>query len=216
MSATALYAQSDSQVKLIALSFDDGPDSLTTPAVIEKLKTYDVPASFFVVGNNINDQSAKYMKLAVKAGCEIQNHSKSHSDMTKLTPEQIKEEIIFTSKLIKKYTGKKPAFFRPPYISVNQTLYDNIDLTFICGYGCEDWKPEISAQQRAQTIIDGASHGSIILLHDMHGNSQTVDALDIIIPALKEKGYTFVTVSELFKLTGVKPVHGKIYTNLFK
>lgn len=83
--------------KVIALTFDDGPNTDTTPLVLDKLEEHGIVASFFVIGNNITDESAEVMKRAYNMGCDIENHSQSHPDMTKMTAEEIKAEIDFTS-----------------------------------------------------------------------------------------------------------------------
>jgi len=202
------------QKKLIALSFDDGPNTTTTVDMLNMLKKHKVKASFFVIGKNITPESAKIMQEVYKYGCSIENHSYTHSAMPSLSADSIKSEIAMTSALIKKYIGKDPQFFRPPYIAVNQVMYDNIELPFICGSGCDDWMPEVSAKERAERTIKNAKHGQIVLLHDMNGNKNTVDALDIIIPELKKQGFKFVTVPELFKKCKVATQRNKIYTDL--
>lgn len=202
--------------KLIALSFDDGPNTTTTVKMLDMLGKHGVVGSFFVNGNKINDTTAVVMKRTIEMGCDIENHSQTHPSMPKLSAEQIKEEIKQTSDLVEKYVGIRPAFFRPPFIAVNQTMYDNIELPFICGAGCDDWVPEVSASQRAETVIKNAADGQIVLLHDFPGNDATVEALDIIIPALKEQGFRFVTVPELFKAKNITPVRNKLYTNVLK
>ncbi len=208
-----VFTKSD---KLIALTFDDGPNITTTRAVLDKLEEYEIVASFFLIGDNItgnfDEGSMRVAKQACDMGCEINSHSKTHSDMTKLTPEEIKAEMDFTAEKIKEITGEYPAFFRPPYIAVNQTMFDNIDIPFICGFGCNDWEAEITAGQRAEKVLSQAKDGAIILLHDMQGNTATVEALDTIIPALKEEGYEFVTVSELFAAKEITPVSGIVYS----
>jgi peptidoglycan/xylan/chitin deacetylase (PgdA/CDA1 family) len=198
--------------KICALTFDDGPNTVTTPLVLDKLQKYDVKASFFLVGDNITDESAKVAKRAAELGCEINNHSKTHSAMTDLTPDEIKDEIAFTNEKIIGITGKAPNFFRPPYIAVNDTMFENIDLPFIAGFGAEDWEDSVSAEERRKRIISQARDGFIILLHDMMGNDKTVEALDIIIPTLKKDGYEFVTVTELFEKSGITPKKGIIYS----
>ena len=119
-------------------------------------------------------------------------------------------------KEIVEITGREPAFFRPPYIAVNQTLHDNVDLTFICGAGCEDWVPTVSAQERINRILAHAEDGQIVLLHDMPGNVNTVEALKVIIPELKKRGYEFVTISQLFKEAEVTPVRNRLYSNVYQ
>lgn len=199
----------------VALSFDDGPNNTTTPQMLDVLEAFDAPASFFVIGQYINDSTAGQMKRAVSMGCEIQNHSYTHSFMSELTPEEVKSEIERTDALIEKYVGVRPWLFRPPYINHNQSMHEVIGHTFICGLGCEDWVPERTAQMRYDDIMANVKNGDVILLHDFEGNDNTVEALRKLIPALREKGFTLVTVTQLFEKMGVKPEahNGIIYTN---
>lgn len=202
--------------KHIALTFDDGPNTETTPQVLEKLRKYGIPATFFLVGNNITPESAEVSRAAFEYGCELCGHSRTHSVMTELTAEQIRAETEFTDNKIKEITGAAPRFFRPPYIAVSDVMLDNIDKIFIAGIGAEDWLDEVTAEMRAEKILAQAENGSIILLHDMQGNSKTVAALDLIIPALLNGGYEFLTVSELFAAEGVEPKRGIIYSNVLQ
>ncbi|MDE7289250.1 MAG: polysaccharide deacetylase family protein [Oscillospiraceae bacterium] len=198
--------------KIIALTFDDGPNTVTTPRVLDIIEKYNVPASFFVCGNNITPESSEVMKRAAKLGCEIHNHSRTHSDMTGMSHEDIKAEIDFTSDKIEEAVGIRPRFFRPPYIAVNEKMHEVIDLTFICGLGAEDWLEEVSAEERYNRIISQAADGLVILLHDVTGNQKTVEAVDMIVPELQRQGYKFVTVSQLFEMKNVVPKRGEMYT----
>lgn len=198
--------------KIIALTFDDGPNTVTTPRVLDVIEKHGVPASFFVCGNNITPESGSVMKRAAALGCEIQNHSRTHSDMTGMSPEEMRAEIDFTSDKIEEAVGVRPRFFRPPYIAVNEKMHEVIDLTFICGAGAEDWLDEVSAEERYSRIISQAEDGLVILLHDMAGNEKTVQAVEMIVPELKRQGYRFVTVSQLFEMKNAVPKHGEMYT----
>lgn len=204
----------DPSKPVIALTFDDGPNTTATPKVLEKLEKYQVKASFFVIGNNINDESGAVMKKAHDMGCEINNHSKTHSYMTQMSSDEIKEEIEFTNEQVKKYTGDTPKFFRPPYISVHKKMYNAIDMPFINGVGANDWDNSVSAEERADRILEQVQDGVIILLHDADNNFMTVEALDTIIPELQAQGYQFATVSELFEAKGVPidPEDENLYT----
>jgi peptidoglycan/xylan/chitin deacetylase (PgdA/CDA1 family) len=135
--------------------------------------------------------------------------------MSELTPDEVKSEIEGTDALIEKYVGVRPWLFRPPYINHNQSMHEVIGHTFICGVGCEDWVPERTAQMRYDDIMANVKNGDVILLHDFEGNDNTVEALRKLIPALREKGFTLVTVTQLFEKMGVKPEahNGIIYTN---
>lgn len=204
------------EVKYIALTFDDGPNSTTTNEVIDKLEKYGIVASFFLVGNNIDDESAKAVKRAYDLGCEIDNHSRTHSNMTELSAEEIKAEYDYTDGKVYEITGEHTKFFRPPYIAVHQIMFDNIDVPFIAGIGANDWEDRVTAEMRSRMILKQAMDGDIILLHDAEGNSMTVEALDTIIPELQKQGYKFVTVTELFRAKGIKPDMEKVYTNVMQ
>ncbi|WP_081660409.1 glycoside hydrolase family 11 protein [Pseudobutyrivibrio ruminis] len=200
--------------KLIALTFDDGPSS-TTSQVLDVLEKYNVKATFFLIGQNVNSNTASIVQRQVKMGCELACHSYTHEDMTKMNASQIRNQIDWTASAIKNTAGVDVKFFRPPYISVNNTMYQNIDLPFIQGSMHNDWESSISASQRVNSVLSSAKDGDIILLHDFQGNSQTVSALPQIIEGLKNQGYTFVTVSELFEMKGVNPnVEYKIWSNV--
>lgn len=211
---TPIQYEIDPERPVIALTFDDGPNTTTTGEVLDLLEKYQVKASFFLIGSNINDESAKTVKRAFDLGCEINNHSKTHSYMNKMEAADIKAEVDFVNEKVKEITGEPPKFFRPPYIAVNDTMYDNIDMPFICGIGCDDWNQNVDVDMRVAGIEGQIQDGAIILLHDAEGNSQTVEALDRIIPDLLEEGYQFATVSQLFEAKGVEisPDDKNLYT----
>ena len=194
----------DPSKPVIALTFDDGPNTTTTNQVLDLLDKYQVRASFFLIGDNITDESAKSVKRAYDMGCEINNHSKTHSYMDKMEAEDIIAEIQYVSDKVKEITGEPTKFFRPPYIAVNGTMYDNIDMPFISGKGCNDWDSSVDVERRLKMMTRQMKDGVIILLHDAQGNDKTVEMLDTFIPQLLEEGYQFATVSELFEAKGVE------------
>lgn len=198
---------------LISLTFDDGPNTQITPQVLQILRQERVPASFFLIGDRITEESARVARQVFDMGCDIENHSVTHRAMDQMTPEEIRREIDGCTEKIVAITGRAPRFFRPPYIAVSQTLYDTVDLGMICGVGCEDWVPTVPAQTRIERILCCAKDGDILLLHDMPGNDNTVTALRAVIPALKRRGFRFVTCAQLFDEKGVTPVKGRLYSN---
>lgn len=206
--------------KIVALTFDDGPNTTTTYEVLEVLKKHGVVATFFLVGNNINDESAKAVKYAHDLGCEIENHSKSHGYMNEMSAEECAAEYKYVDDKVYEITGEHTKFFRPPYLAVSDAMWDYIDAAFIAGVGCDDWKDTVTAERRAAVITkraeNGGADGAVILMHDAQGNSQTVEAIDMIIPALKEMGYRFVTVSELFEEKETDPAPLMLYTNVMQ
>ena len=212
LSALAVACAPKEPVKYLALSFDDGPNLTTESKMLDVLAKHNVPATFFLIGNNINEESAKNIKRALDQGCEIGNHSLTHPMMSMMDKEQVKAEIEATSGLIETITGQRPKLFRPPYINVKPEMYDWIDLTFICGKGCEDWEASVGKEARRDGILANAEPGAIYLLHDFEGNEATVEALDEAIPVLKEQGYVFVTLSELFKQLKCTPDGHTMYS----
>lgn len=209
-------AESESDTKLIALTFDDGPNTYTTPKVLDLLEEYDAHASFFLIGDKINDESAEVVKRAYEMGCEINSHSKTHSDMSVMTAEEIKAEMLYVDEYVYSIIGEYPKFFRPPYLNTSQTMYDTIDLPFICGYSSSDSNSEVTAEQRVENVLNYAKDGAIILMHDFYGNDKTVEALKTILPELKSQGYEFVTLSELFERQGETPDHNLFYYEVTK
>ena len=191
--------------RVIALTFDDGPNTTTTRQILDIIEEYRIKASFFVVGRRINDKSAQMMNRAHSMGCEINSHSFSHSVMPQLSPAKIREELRRTEERIISAVGEPPRFFRPPYIVVSSAMYENIELPFIAGIGCDDWDKSVSVEERVSRITKECGDGSIILLHDSAGNTKTVRALRQIIPFYLDAGYSFLTVSELFRAKGIVP-----------
>lgn len=201
---------------VIALTFDDGPNTVITPQVLDILEKEGIVGTFFLIAQNINPESAEMVRRAVSLGCEIENHSVTHPFMDKLSVEEIREEVQTCTDRIVEITGRVPQFFRPPCIAVSQAMYDNIDLTFICGMGCEDWVPTVTTQERIDRVLANAADGQIVLLHDMEWNVNTVEALKTIVPELKKRGYEFATVSQIFKMKNVTPKRGWLYSNVLQ
>ncbi|MDE6730717.1 MAG: polysaccharide deacetylase family protein [Oscillospiraceae bacterium] len=213
--AVSVCAESN-ETKLIALTFDDGPNTTTTNDVLDILETYNAKASFFLIGNNINPESAESVRRAYAMGMEIDNHSRSHGNMSKMSEEEIQAEISYVDDKVLEITGETTKFFRPPFIDVSDSMYDVIDKPFICGIDCQDYMENVTAQERADYILNGARDGVIVLLHDAAGNQQTVDALKIAMPQLVEQGYEFVTLTELFERQEETPKDHILYSNVTK
>ena len=195
--------------KYLCLSFDDGPNIIpgdtTMNDMLDIMEKYKVPGSFFLIGNKITEENKKVIMRAVKMGCDIQNHSWTHHFMSKLTPEEIREEYKKCDDVITELTGVRPSFFRPPFVDLSQAMYDNISVPFICGRGCFDWEPDKDADFRYEHIMKAADNGTIFLLHVLEGNGATLEAVDRAIPVLKEQGYEFVNLPDLFEKCGVDP-----------
>jgi peptidoglycan/xylan/chitin deacetylase (PgdA/CDA1 family) len=112
--------------KLCALTFDDGPNVDKTPLVLEKLEKHKVVATFFLVGQLVNDETKPVLDRAAALGCEFGNHSWGWASMNQMSTEEIKESVSMTAAAIKKYTGQTPRFFRPPNLATSDEMYDAI------------------------------------------------------------------------------------------
>ena len=167
---------------IIALTFDDGPNTVITPQVLDILEENGAVGTFFLIAQNITPESAEVVRRAKAMGCDIENHSLTHGFMNQMTVEEVRAEVKACTDKIVEITGEEPKFFRPPFIAVNREMYENIDLTFICGCGCEDWVPTVTAQDRIDRVLAAAEDGQIVLLHDMQWNQATADALKVIVP----------------------------------
>ena len=177
-----MTAVAEENEKLVAITFDDGPNTTTTVKVLDVLEENGVVATFFLCGKDINSSTRAVMKRAVKIGCELENHSRSHSHMSGMTADKIRMEANFTSHAIRQVSGRSPQFFRAPYLDTNDLMYETIDLTFIGGFDVKDWDPAVTAADRSQGVLTRVKDGDIVLLHDFKGNDATAEALKTIIP----------------------------------
>lgn len=197
--------------KVLALTFDDGPNNTVMARIIELLNQYDAKATFFVVGSNITDVSAPVLRSAVEQGFEIGNHSERHLHMPQLSKEQIAQEIASVQERVEGITGRQPVLFRPPYIDVDAAMLETIPMPFITGSGNNDWDPACTVARRVELALRDADDGAILLMHCFEGNEATVEALRVILPELKRQGYRMVTVSRLFEEKQIPLENGVVY-----
>ena len=193
--------------KYCSLTFDDGPNFAgdnTMNRMLDILEKHGIVASFFLIANKISAENTAVIERAVKMGCDIENHTWSHPDMTKLSREEMIEEYDKCDEAIIKITGKKPVLFRPPFICVNDLMHDVIHVPFICGHGCEDWVKERTVDERYKMMMENTQDGVMYLLHVDDGNEATLELVDRAIPVLKELDFEFVTAPKLFELKGVE------------
>lgn len=188
--------------KIVALTFDDGPDEVTTAELLDILQEEGIKATFFVKGTQV-EKFPDLTERIVEEGHQIANHSWSHPDFRKLDNKEIVEdELISTSEIIKEYTGYYPKTLRPPYGAVTD---ENIEFLKERGWriinwsiDSFDWDPDQNSPEEIETKINKYYHpGAIILMHCGQGREGTVEALPDIINNLREKGYQFLTVEEL-------------------
>lgn len=194
----------NNEEKVIALTFDDGPDRDFTPQVLDILKKNDVKATFFVVGESV-EWNPEILKRQYNEGHEIGNHTFTHINVSKKGYDEIYKEINDTQQAIKKIIGEEPKLFRPPYRALSEDMCNIVkekDMNVVLWSNLDprDWSNP-GVDYIVNTITSKVQNGTIILLHDYNNlrnkKTQTIQALEIVIPKLKDMGYKFVTVSEL-------------------
>lgn len=197
--------------KELVLTFDDGPDETYTPQILDVLSKYHVPAAFFLVGLNA-EKNLPLVKRIYREGHEIGNHTFTHENVARVSPERALLELKLTRLLIECVTGHSTILFRAPYnadsepttpeeiipvaLARQQNYLDigeNIDP--------EDWQPGIKADEIVTRVMAGLrqQRGNIILLHDAGGETraETVKALKILIPTLQKQGYHFTNLASI-------------------
>lgn len=184
---------------VIALTFDDGPYPKVTGHILDVLEKNGVCATFFVLGSRIEGREDVLTRME-ELGCEIGNHSFSHADLTRLSKADCQRELSDTDAEIRRVTGHEASVVRPPYGYYNKTVMSAAERPLILWtVDTNDWRGKAPGEI-ADYVIQQAKEGSVILMHDQQ--TQTADAMEMIIPTLIDEGFRFVTVSELIRLTG--------------
>jgi peptidoglycan-N-acetylglucosamine deacetylase len=220
--ARVISRRDDLADNAIALTFDDGPSEWTEP-ILDTLADHGAKATFFVIGNAIPGREATLRRI-VAGGHEIGNHTFTHGHLLRgqRTRADLAADIEAAARAIAKACGVEPTVFRPPFFGDDiQTL----ETILSCGYEwsvhadvlTDDWNAA-AAEQITSAIVPAVTRGTIIDLHDgrpidepledPEGRSSrpdrrpTAHAVAEIVPALRERGFRFVTVSELLALPG--------------
>lgn len=184
----------DPNKKYIALTFDDGPNPITTPRLLDILKEKNVQASFFMLGQNVVNNPDLVRRVS-EEGHKVGSHSYSHPNLTELDAESIRNQVQATDRAIALATGKIPVDFRPPYGAVNKTASDIIGRPIIqWSVDSEDWKTK-NTPKIIKRVMKTKHDRSIILMHDIY--METIDAVPQIIDELRNDGYEIISADEL-------------------
>ncbi len=185
--------------KLVALTFDDGPNARVTPALLELLVREKVKATFYLLGQSVQACPQLVDRIA-REGHELGNHSYSHPQLTKAGAEGTRRELTRARDLVASCTTAQMATMRPPYgahnAAVRQVCAEMGYKVILWDVDTNDWRKGMTAQRVIDTIRRDTRDGSIILMHDRLPQI-TVPATEAAIKDLKAKGFEFVTVSEL-------------------
>lgn len=199
-----IVSRLDTEEKVVALTFDDGP-SEKVDEILSILNKEDVKATFFLIGSEIEKYPEEAKKIVLD-GHEIGNHTYSHNRMVFKSPAYVKKEIENTDNLIKKQGYKDTIQFRPPngkkLLLLPYYLKSNNRKNILWDIEPNSY-PEInsSSEKIVNYVVDNVKPGSIILLHPMYDEKgNTINAIKGVIEGLKAKGYTFKTINELLKM----------------
>lgn len=194
--------------KKVVITFDDGPSSKTLK-LIELLNKYEVKASFFVVGQRI-EEYPEHLRALYKNNFELGNHSYSHSDFSKISKEEIEFEINFTQNMIYQIVGIYPRTFRFPYGAFNPLTLPEIKLPIILwNVDSLDWKNK-DRSITLNNVFNNLVNESVILFHD--SENMDLSVIEEVIIKLKDKNYEFTTIYELYNFRfDENLVFGKIY-----
>jgi peptidoglycan/xylan/chitin deacetylase (PgdA/CDA1 family) len=194
----------DTEEKVVALTYDDGPSPPSTNQLLDILDRYQVKATFFEIGRNI-EKHPEIVPMIVARGHELANHSYSHTDMMFKPREFLLSEIEKTDKLLQELGVKQDSIsFRPPFgrrcVVLSYLLSQMQKKMIMWDVNSLDYEKTLSAEDIANRVIDNVRSGSIVLMHDSGGDrSKTLAATQAIVKTLQSKGYAFKTVSELLK-----------------
>ncbi|MCX8161315.1 MAG: polysaccharide deacetylase family protein [Candidatus Saccharicenans sp.] len=201
----SVFWRGSKKYPVLALTFDDGPSEPYTSEILEILRKYQIPATFFVLGKKIELYPQAIKKIAA-AGQEIGNHGYSHQLLPLKSPGKVVKEIRRTEELVFSATGQRPRLFRAPHGFKSPWLVRAVrkagyrPVAWTCGVWDTDRPGEKTIIQRS---LKGFQNGAILLFHDGRGLeakpdcSQLVKALPAIIEEALGQGYKFMTVSEL-------------------
>ncbi len=199
----------------IALTFDDGPNPTWTPKIAAVLRAEHVPATFFEVGSQVV-RYPDVTRLLHRDGFQLGNHTFTHADPAQLPAWEAQLQVSLTESAISGVTGIRPRLVRPPYSSTTEAvspaqahawgaLAANGYVIVLANYDTEDWaRPGVSTILSNILSAPGIRHGigGIVMMHDAGGNrAQTVAALPKLIAALRARGFSFASVSQLAGLT---------------
>ena len=198
--SSIVFSKNEDATKKIALTFDDGPHPRYTERILNILEKYNIKATFFVIGVNIENYPEPLKKI-YEGGHEIGNHSYDHNNEKNLNEENVRTEIEKCETLIYETVGVRATLFRPPqgdYGSQVEKIASQKNYSIILwSIDTRDWEHS-PPQKILKTVSSKLNGGDIILMHDyVSGTNTTCEALELIIPTLLSQGYEFVTVSEL-------------------
>ncbi|MBP1906006.1 peptidoglycan/xylan/chitin deacetylase (PgdA/CDA1 family) [Paenibacillus turicensis] len=203
----SVLEQVSTEDKIVAFTFDDGPNPLYTRQLLDIFRAVGGKATFFMLGQQMDasEDAEQVAREAHAAGHEIGNHTYTHPNLATVSLEEAQAEIEKMEQRIVQITGKKPAVFRPPYFGINDEVQQFVGNRGYYTIGAVNNEAQDWEQPGVDFIIDQTKKklrkGSILIFHDGYGDrSQSIEAVRLLAEELTAEGYQLVTVSELISL----------------
>lgn len=201
--------------KLIAFTFDDAPSYSTitnnnTTTIIDTLNMFEGAGTLFVNGTSIDGDGTALLSYALESGFELGNHTYNHPYLTELSKAQIKEEIVSLNDLVERELGVKMKYIRPGYLAVDNNVFAvatelNMPVVHASStINTKDYDQNATARSVKSAILNCAYDGAIVLCHGW--SNPTAECIEEVCSTLYERGYRFVTVSQLFEYKGIKNI----------
>ena len=210
----------DPNKPMVAFAFDDGPiggaDANNVTRIQNAVSEGGGHATFFYWGQRIAGNEQEILR-AKQLGFEIANHTWTHTNLTEVDVNTMKQEIGQCAAKLQEITGQEDFLVRPPFLGVNATVQQNCGVALVnCGIDSGDWQDFTTTQQiidkYTQAAANGSLNGQVLLMHENYG--KTADAVEYLVPYLKAQGYQIVSVGEMFKAKGIDMQYGQVYNKL--
>ncbi|MBQ4343194.1 MAG: polysaccharide deacetylase family protein [Erysipelotrichaceae bacterium] len=200
----------DTRKPMVAMTYDDGPRAGITDEILKVFDEHDSVATFFIVGEKV-EKNAEILKEAIRLNCELGHHTYSHKDMSKLSKQELDDQLNLTQQAVYQYVDNNymMKIARPTFGNTSAALQSYMDFPLILwSIDTRDWSHQNVDKSVAEVLMH-VQDGDVILMHDDY--EATLEATKILVPELIKRGYQLVSVSELFTYKQIELVPARIY-----
>ncbi len=193
---------------MVALTYDDGPQTAAGNRIMDVFARYGQRATFFMVGDRVPSRASEVQRM-VAEGHELANHTYSHTYLNKVDAATIRKQVAACNDIIEQVAGVRPTIMRLPGGNKNSTVLQNVNMPIILwNIDTLDWKTR-NAQSTINAVVGHVHDGDIVLMHELY--DATAAATETIVPTLVGQGFQLVTVSELAACRGVQLTPNTVY-----